>query len=242
MIKALKDGIILPFVHTIITPLTYEKSLKINSLNKHELTLKKIIETYFINNVNLPYKKGVAWVNSIAKIAKNQGSYYKEIKSICDKNKIKLFVSYSGNKTYPEINELSQFENCTCDALLLYENRVKEGSDIKNLDCGIFLDVVKHRSIVSSLQSIGRTMCPDKAKKKKSAYIYESIKLDENKTIESLSVGTVLNYYRKILNISNITSDIEYISKIQELFDETRIVNHDGKKAIHIIIDEEKDM
>ena len=242
LIKALKDGIILPFIHTIITPVTDEKSLKINSSNKHELTLKKIIETYFINDTNLPYKKGVAWVNTIAKIAKDKGSYYKEIKSICDAKKIKLFVSYSGNKTYPEINELSKFEKCDSHALLLCVNRVKEGSDIKNLDCGIFLDAVKHRSIVSSLQSIGRIMRPDEAKKKKYAHIIESVKLDENKTIENLTVSTVLNYYKKILNISNITADIEYISKIQKLFDETRIVTRDGKKEVHIIIDEKKDI
>lgn len=220
MIKALIDGIILPFVHTLITPITDEKSLKINSSNKHELTLKKIIETYFINNINLPYKKGVVWVNTIAKIAKNTGIYYKEIKSLCDENNIKLFVSYSGNTTYPEVNELTQFEKCFSRALLLCVNRVKEGSDIKNLDCGIFLDAVKKRSIVSSLQSIGRIMRPDEAKKKKFAHIIESVKLDENKTIENLTVSTVLNYYKKILNISNITSDIESISKIQKLFDE----------------------
>jgi superfamily II DNA or RNA helicase len=242
MIKALKDGIILPFVHTIITPETDKKSLKINSLNKQELTLKKIIETYFINNINLPYKKGVAWVNKISKIAKNKGTYYIEIKKLCDANNIQLFVSYSGTKTYPEINELSTFEECPSNALLLCVNRVKEGSDIKNLDCGIFLDAVKKRSIVSSLQSIGRILRPDEAKLKKSAYIYESVKIDENKTIENLSVNTVLNYYKKILNISNITADIDYISKIQELFDDTQIINEDGKKSIHIIIDEEKDI
>jgi superfamily II DNA or RNA helicase len=242
MIKGIKDQNILPIVHTIINPQTDSNTIKINSLDKHDLTLKKIIETYFINNKELPYKKGVIWVNSIAKIAKNIGTYYKEINNLCKTYNIELFVSYSGNKTYTPINELSNFEKSTKNALLLCVNRVKEGSDIKNLDCGIFLDAVKNRSIVSSLQSIGRIMRPDEEKKKKYAFIIESVKLDENKTIESLSVSTVLNYYKKILNISTLSSNTDYIEKIQELFDETKIVNDNNKKSIHIIIDKEKDI
>ena len=242
MIKALKDGIILPFVHTIISPITDEKSLKIKSNNKPELTLQKIIEDYFICNPDLPYKKGVAWVNSISKIAKDEGVYYKEIKAICG-NKIKLFVSYSGNKVYPEVNELSEFEKCTTNALLLCVNRVKEGSDIKNLDCGLFLDAVKNRSIVSSLQSIGRIMRPDDKKKKKFAHIIESIKLDEQKTVESITVSKVLNYYKKILNIASLSQQsVAYIDEILRLFDETEIINDDEQKAINIVIDRQKDI
>jgi superfamily II DNA or RNA helicase len=242
MIKALKDGVILPFVHTIISPITDKKSLKIKSNNKQELTLQKIIENYFINNSDLPYKKGVAWVNSISKIAKDEGVYYKEIKAICG-NKINLFVSYSGNKVYSEINELSEFEKCTSNALLLCVNRVKEGSDIKNLDCGLFLDAVKSRSIVSSLQSIGRIMRPDDKKKKKFAHIIESIKLDELKTVESITVSKVLNYYKKILNIASLSQQSAgYIDEILRLFDETEIINDDGQKAINIVIDKQKDI
>jgi hypothetical protein len=51
--------------------------------------------------------------------------------------------------------------------MLLCVNRGKEGSDIKNLDAGIFLDAVKYRSITVSLQTFGRVMRPDKEKKRK---------------------------------------------------------------------------
>jgi superfamily II DNA or RNA helicase len=238
MILALNDGVVLPFVHTIISPETDKKSLKINSPNKQELTLRKIIEDYFINNKDLPYKKGVAWVNSIGKIAKDNGVYYKEIKAICG-DKIKLYVSYSGNAINPEVNELGEFEKQESNALLLCVNRVKEGSDIKNLDCGMFLDAVKSRSIVSSLQSIGRIMRPDEGKKKKFAQIIECIKVDERKSVESITVGKVLNYYKKILNISSLTGQDNYINKIQELFDETEIINEDGKKVVEIVINKE---
>lgn len=241
MILALRDGVVLPFIHTIIKPETDKKSLKINSNNKQELTLRNIIDTYFVNNKDLPYKKGVAWVNAISKIAKDIGNYYKEIKIVCGK-KIKLFVSYSGNNTYAEVNELEQFEKFEGNALLLCVNRVKEGSDIKNLDCGLFLDAVKNRSIVSSLQSIGRIMRPDKDKKKKYAYIIESIKVDEDKKVESITVKKVLNYYKKILNISSLSKQIGYIDEILKLFDETEIINEEEEKAINIIIDKEKDI
>ena len=238
MIQALNDGVVLPFVHTIISPVTDKNSLKINSPNKQELTLRKIIEDYFINNKDLPYKKGVVWVNSISKIAKDNGEYYKEIKSICG-DKIKLYVSYSGNSINPEVNEISSFEDQESNALLLCVNRVKEGSDIKNLDCGIFLDAVKSRSIISSLQSIGRIMRPDEKKLKKFAHIIECIKVDEHKTVESITVGKVLNYYKKILNISSLSNQNNYLNKIQRLFDETEIINEDGQKSIEIVINHE---
>lgn len=233
MIKALKDGVILPFVHNIIIPETHKDSLKIKSTNKDELTLRKIFEEYVINNSDLPYKKCTIWTNSINKIAKDKGSYYNELKEICG-NKIKLFVSYSGNNENKEINEIGDFENCDKNAFLLCVNRVKEGSDIKNLDCGIFLDAVKNRSIVSAMQSVGRIMRPDEAKKKKYAYIIECVKVDDNKTIESVTVSKVLNYYKKILNISSLSKSSGYLDEILRLFDETEIVNEEDNNVINI--------
>jgi superfamily II DNA or RNA helicase len=236
MIKALKDGVILPFVHNIIIPEIHKDCIKIKSNNKDELTLKKIFEDYVINNDELPYKKCPIWANAINKIAKNKGVYYNELKEICG-NKIKLFVSYSGNEENKQINEISEFEKCDKNAFLLCVNRIKEGSDIKNLDCGIFLDAVKKRSIISSLQSMGRIMRPDKENKKKCAYIIECVKIDaKNKDIESITVKKVLDYYRKILNISSLSKSIGYLDDILKLFDDTEIINEENKNILNIKI------
>jgi superfamily II DNA or RNA helicase len=46
-------------------------------------------------------------------------------------------------------------------------NRCREGSDIKNLDCGIYLDNVKKRSTLVLIQTVGSILRPDKNKNKK---------------------------------------------------------------------------
>ena len=238
LLDALVDDIVLPFHQTIIYPKIKDGRIVGKSTNPNDITVAKIIETYVMKNPMLPYKKCVVWVKSIQKISDN-GSYYKAIKEIVG-DKLKVRRSYSKSLNHDSIDEIKEFTDDENNSLLLCVNRVKEGSDIPNVDCAIFLDAVKNRSILVSLQSIGRVMRPDSDKKKKYAYAYESVKVDENKTVEMLSVHKVLNYYKKILNLATLKDQEEHLDKILKLYNNTEV--NEETKEIKIKITENKDI
>ena len=249
MIQALTDEIVLPFVHVIIVPKLQNKGkeLLISSSVSEEQTLNKIINHWFKTNPDLPFKKGVCWANSISKIAKDKGSYYNALKFLfedastnLDSEPIKLYTSYSGNKTYSQVNELDEFEKEDNHALLLCVNRVKEGSDIKNLDCGIFIDAVKNRGIVSALQSMGRIMRPDKEKLKKYALIIECVKLTEKKSIEGMTVERVLKYYKQLINIGSFKDSGAHVDKLLRLHNDIEIIDDDRGKYIQLNLENGK--
>ncbi len=238
LMDALVDDIVLPFYQTIIYPKIKDGKIVGTSTNPNDITITKIIENYVVNNPYLPYKKCVIWVRNISKI-NDTGSYYKAIKlAVGDKFQVRRSYSKSGeNECLDEINEFTQDER---NSLLLCVNRVKEGSDIPNVDCAIFLDAVKNRSILVSLQSIGRVMRPDADKKKKYAYAYESVKVDENKTIEMLSVEKVLSYYKKILNLATLKDQEQHLDKILKLFNNTEV--NEETKEVKIKITKDRDI
>jgi superfamily II DNA or RNA helicase len=219
MIQALEDGVVLPFYHIVVKPTILNKKIILDTTNKEQVSLRTIVNQYIVNNDNLPYHKIIAWVKKISHIQDN-GLYFSYIKDILE-NKFKIYRSYSGNDEAKQIDEFGKFELEDKNSLLLCVNRGKEGSDIKHLDMGLFLDAVKQRSITVSLQTFGRVMRPDKEGKKKVGYIVECIKIDENKSVEMMSVKKVLNYYKMILNLASLSDSTEYYDKIIKLFANT---------------------
>ena len=118
-------------------------------------------------------------------------------------------------------------------------NCCKEGSDILKLDFGLYLDCVKKRSLLVSMQTAGRIMRPDDAGLKKYAYIIEVINTETNDlSVEIMSVMKLINYYKSILNLATDTEDIEDIEdknlckKFMELHSSTHIIEY--KNEIHI--------
>lgn len=222
LIDALKDGIILPFKHIIIEP-KYEdgKHLK-------DDFIKSMITKYIKNNNELPYKKGVSWTRRI-----------NDIKYICDTIKdilpdFDIYKHHSGTNN----DEFDAFCDKPNNSFLQCVNCCKEGSDIKNLDFAIYLDGVKKRSTLVSLQTAGRVMRPDKEGKKKYAFLVELIKMDgeEGTPIEVLSVRKVIEYYKNILNLAiteeDMNIDDNIIDDFMKLFVNTYIVEE--KSEIHI--------
>ena len=63
-------------------------------------------------------------------------------------------------ESYSELEEKGIFYAC----------KHREGSDIKNLDCCIFLDKVEDRGPKTFVQCIGRVLRKDKDKKKKHGF------------------------------------------------------------------------
>ena len=139
-----------------------------------------------INDKNLVYKKIIVWcgmINLCYQTAELWSKYLVNFKICIDtsiENNDNIFGSYE------------DFYNLEVNGILFCAAKHREGSDIKNLDCCIFLDNVKSRSSKLFIQSIGRVLRLDKNKK------FGLIIDLKNKS--SINVITKINKY---LNIQN---------------------------------------
>lgn len=201
IISALQDDIILPYKFVI----TSIKNIK-NVNNK--LILKEIINKEL---ELLPYKKVIIWNKKIKDIKDNIKFFKNNFPNM------KVYYSHSGkedndNNTHNTNNDnnMHNFYTDNDNAIMLCVNRFREGCDINHLDCGIYLDQVKKRSTLVSIQTSGRVVRPDKEKLKKYGLIIENIYFDSNITIEYQTVQRIVEYYEHILNISDGEETNEY--------------------------------
>lgn len=218
LIDGIKDGIILPFKHYIIE--NKENDIKLEKEkekeNNKKAFYKSIYDKYVMNNDELPYKKGISWSRKITDLREN----YKIFNEIIN-NDYKLFAHYSTIDSETQFNE---FCNKNDNSLLFCVNCCKEGSDIKNVDYGLFLDNVKKRSLLVSLQTGGRIMRPDKDKLKQFATIIELV---ENEEIEVMTIKKLIDYYKTILNLSTDKLLIEEHSNNSKIINDFVELNND---------------
>ncbi len=112
-----------------------------------------------IEQSELPYKKIIVWCGMIElceKMAKLWSTYFENF-TIC----------MDTCKTSKEYGTYEEFDKVEENAILFCAAKHREGSDIKNLDCCVFLDKVENRCPKVFLQCIGRVLRIDKLNKKK---------------------------------------------------------------------------
>jgi superfamily II DNA or RNA helicase/mRNA-degrading endonuclease RelE of RelBE toxin-antitoxin system len=111
-----------------------------------------------INSENLFYKKIIIWCGMIELSVQmaNLWSIYFEDYLIC----------IDTSKDTEEFNNYKKFYDAENKAILFCANKHREGSDIKNLDCCIFLDKVQNRCSKLFVQCIGRVLRYDTNKQK----------------------------------------------------------------------------
>ena len=81
---------------------------------------------------------------------------------------------YVGIDTSKDSNDsYEEYANKDCNAILFCAGKHREGSDIKNLDCCIFLDKVQERNPKTFVQCIGRVLRKDKKGLKKYGLIMD---------------------------------------------------------------------
>ena len=204
LIDGLTDNIVLPFKHIIVENRSEDKIVQTRNVGKD--LIKEIFYKYVLTNYELPFKKGVCWDRLLKNIPKNKAT----IQSI-NTNQFQIFEHHSQTENDNEFEDFCASPN---NCLLLCVNCCKEGSDIKNLDYGLYLDGVKKRSFVVSMQTAGRIMRPDENKLKKYAYIIEVLhaSTDENGlSVEAMTVNKLISYYKSILNLGEEDrNDIDY--------------------------------
>jgi superfamily II DNA or RNA helicase len=128
------------------------------SKNRFNDVLKDDVKNcmYILNDNfdKLYYKKIICWCSTIRN-ANLYKDYFKEIineDNELDKLKnLSVYVDHSHNS-----EDYTLFYESPGNSILFCVGKHREGSDIKLLDCGMFLDKVEYRSDVVWLQSIGR--------------------------------------------------------------------------------------
>ena len=132
----------------------------------------------------LPYKKIIVWAGMI-KLCNSLATEWKKYFSdfvICVDTSIK-------NNHFDSYDKFSSIDS---NAILFCAAKHKEGSDIKNLDCCIFLDYVENRFGQTFIQSIGRVLRKDTENKKKYDLIIDI------KAKSCISITDKMNKYMNI--------------------------------------------
>lgn len=219
LLNGIMDEIVLPY---------RIECVKINSIssNKIGLTNKNVLNDILEKMIRskeseLHYKKFVIWVknkNILKETYKFIFNKFPEMKIYCTSSFDKELTSYGFNTNYDE------YYNCDGSAILICINKCKEGSDIPFIDCGIYFDGCKSRSIVVSIQTSGRIIRPDKFGKKTRGDIIDTFVIDEktNNMSHTLTVQKILSYLTRLLNLTDdeiYTNQIELYNKMSNLAD-----------------------
>lgn len=111
----------------------------------------------------LYYKKIIVWCGTIDKCYELSKLWRQKFDNF-----------YIGIDTSKDTNEsYSEYADKNSNAILFCAGKHREGSDIKNLDCCIFLDKVQKRNPKTFVQCIGRVLRKDKASNKKYGLILD---------------------------------------------------------------------
>ena len=110
-----------------------------------------------------------------------------------------------------------------------------------HLDVAVYLDIVKNRSLLVSLQTSGRVLRKDKEGQKTQGLIIDSFVNQDGIQIEVLTADRILNYYKQILKLCDeieVEQQLETYDKMLDLcknmtFDETN-------KVINVRIDDDE--
>jgi superfamily II DNA or RNA helicase len=207
-LDALKDKIVLPINYY------YVELVRGDNKNINNDIVKDIINKVL---PKLPYKKIIGWCKTIEHM-KNAYKYFseefKQLKCYCSSSEDKK-ISKKYNTNYNE------FYSMTKNCILLCVNRYRDGCDIPNLDCAIYLDAVETRSTLVSMQKSGRVIRPDISGNKLYGYVIDLFLRPKNDTDdysnEILTVSKVMDYYKSLLNLSDKFTPEEKFNKLKTL-------------------------
>ena len=127
---------------------------------------------------------------------------------------LQQFKEYGANENKDEYKEIKSILFCV--------GRCREGSDIKYIDCGVYLDYVKKRSTLVAMQTSGRIMRKDNYDKKTHAIIIDTFIPDKKNEPTIMTARSIINYYEKILQLSKSSSQDVY-HKFKDLINKTKI-------------------
>lgn len=220
MINAISHNLILPpkfywYLFDVETKKDIDKVLKTKNVTEQDIAIvTKILNEILIQ---LPNRKIIAWCGTIvmAELWKEMFIKIKNnpfIKEFCPLlATFTFYIDHSKN-----FSDYSKFKESDGDAIMFCANKHREGSDIKYLDCCMFLDKVLNRSPIPFIQSIGRVLrinknCDDKECIRNEKCIHKTcgIVIDgfakDSNNYEKEMVDKIIGYYMALGNLA--TSD-----------------------------------
>lgn len=148
-------------------------------ISNENINKEDIVENVLHLVNKLTYKKIIVWagmIDACVTYANEWSSYFSDyIISVDTSLEIRGFSSFD------------EFEEADEKAILFCAGKHREGSDIKNLDCCIFLDFVQNRYSKTFVQCIGRVLRKDKTNKKQSGLIIDIKARSSTKIIDKMS-------------------------------------------------------
>ena len=217
MMFAIEKNLILPpkFVWYELPKMDLDKDGNLlNKINKnHVASVFSVLEEVI---PDLPNKKIIAWCGTIAR-ADKWHSIFEKNRNFCDSFKNFTYcIDHSQiNNNYID-NNYEKFKSLEGNAILFCADKHREGSDIPNLDCCIFMDFVKNRSPVPFIQSIGRVLRKDSNTKKKEGVVIDSF-IPNSDIYDRELVEKIFGYYLSFENLSDKDIDNNKYNKYLKL-------------------------
>ena len=222
LMNGIHDNIILPFKYHLV-----------NSTSSRKY---QIFDNIF-NGIypSLVFKKISAWTSK-GESLKNWHDYLKP-----KYEHIKMYVNSTFNDNPAFKNTPKDFEKFKAEkenAMMLCINMFKEGTDVPDLDCGIYLDPVKNRSFTVSLQTAGRVLRLDKKypdnKKKFGTIIDFFVSEKGDRKAEELTVKRIVDYYESLINLTDNIAEKEKIEQLKEFINKTEFDPEEKKIKLKI--------
>jgi len=230
IINSIRDGITLPPYYKLCE-ITETINGKVGKSNK-DITKRILTDTLR----DAPYKKILGWCKTKERLK----VYYKFIKENFPNLSIYCSTCFDTELGALGYNtDWNEFTRKKGDCMLLCINRGREGCDIKNLDIVIYLDDVKDRSLLVSLQTAGRVLRIDKESKKTHGIIIDTFVNVDGIQIEEMTAKRIITYYKQIFSLSDETEHANQIDAYEQMINMCSNMEYDNvKEEITIKIDD----
>ena len=204
--------------------------------NKHLDDIDFVMNSYIDTLINiykeLPYKKILLWCNTIEECK----LWYTFIKKHQQFNKFNIYISNCEDDGYSDEYNVDEdtFFSDTKKSIMVCVNRYREGSDIDYLDCGMYINCVKNRGEIPTIQCAGRVTRPDNNRLKSCGHIIDRIVTNGNPNIW---FEKIISYYTYMFNFCD-REQYELINEIDKLKKTIKI--DEDKRTVRISIDQKE--
>jgi len=178
-----------------------------------------------IEKVELPYNKIIVWCGMIHLCSDMAKLFSQEFKNylIC----IDTHKKIDGYKGYEEFSEIDT------QAILFCAAKHREGSDIKNLDCCVFLDKVENRCPKVFIQCIGRVLRKDKLNLKKFGLVID---------VRAKSPLLICNNFNEYMQLdSSLPLPWSYNYEVKVIEENEKIIKINQLDMIKVVENEDND-